>query len=146
MSEPTITDPMIKGVQHTISIDYDNCYELHREFFDMMARGLQACGHRVGIITGMREKDVYNNEDLKTKMISQLGFKPDFVHMWGQTETIGNGSLWKAQKMDDENTLMHFDDDAIGIKHFTSRQVIKTIPNHELERLQGHKDTGGAMA
>ena len=137
-------DPVLKPSQKIcISVDFENSYRDHKPFFDAMAQGLQAVGHRIGIITGMRERDVYTNEDIRAKIVSELGFKPDFIHMWGQTETIGNGGLWKAQKMDEENVMVHFDDDAIAIKRFTTRWVIKTITNDDLRRLQGQPESSG---
>jgi hypothetical protein len=67
-------------------------------------------------------------------MIAKLGFKPDFVHMWGANETIANGNLWKAQRMDQEDVLIHFDDDAREIKKYTERWVLKALNNAELPK------------
>lgn len=139
-------DPVLRPSQPiSVSIDYEHSYRDHKQFFDALAVSLQATGNRVGIITGMREKGVYreNEEDIKAKMLSELGFKPDFVCMWGQNESIGNGGLWKAQRMDDENVLVHFDVDAVAIKRFTGRWVIKTFTNDELKRLGGQPDVTG---
>lgn len=137
-------DPVLKSSQRlSISIDYESSYHAHKIFFDALAHGLQATGHRVGVITGIREKDVYTGEDMRAKILSELGFKPDFVHMWGQTETIGHGGLWKARKMDAEDTIVHFDANAISIKRFTPRNVIKIVTNDELKKLSVQPESQG---
>lgn len=113
----------------TISFDLVGCYFEHKEFFDILANALQHAGHRVGIITGEREKDPYTGEDYKEKILPQLGFKPDFFHVWGAIETIVNGNSWKAHKMHQEGVAVHFDDDAKEIKRYTDLWVIKTMTN-----------------
>lgn len=110
-------------------MDWIGAYLEHKPFFDEMAKAMQKAGHRVGIITGEREFDPYNGADKKPQILQSLGFVPDFLKLWGQNETIGNGGLWKAQKMDEEDVYVHFDDDAKDIKYFTSRWVMKTMYN-----------------
>lgn len=117
-----------------ISISTTGCYFEHKQFFDEMALGLQARGHRVGIITGIREVDPFTSEKHKEVLLSQLGFKPDFVKMWGANESIANGNLWKAMKMDEEDVLLHFDDDAKEIKRYTGRWVLKSLNSGQLNK------------
>lgn len=115
----------------TISIDLDGCYFEHKEFFDAMAIAMQEAGHRVGIITGIREKveDVRTGHvsDKRSELLGQIGFIPDFFHMWGQFETIASGSRWKVQKMIVEQVTMHFDDDATDLKKYTGGWVLKSL-------------------
>lgn len=111
----------------TISLDLYGTYFEHKEFFDIMATALQHAGHKVGIITGEREKDPYDESDFKQKILPQLGFKPDFFHVWGAVETIVNGAAWKAKKMVEEKVAVHFDDDGTDIKRYTDLWVIKTM-------------------
>lgn len=112
----------------TISFDFDS-YLQHKVYFDEMAMGMKNRGHRVGIITGVREKDPFTNEDLKAKLITQLGFNADFIRMWGQNESIANGNAWKVARMVDEDVLVHYDDDATEIKKYTDRWIIKVMLN-----------------
>lgn len=116
-----------------VSFDY-HAYQSNREFFTEFARAMQAAGNKVGIITGNRDRDVFSNEDLKEKMVKDLSFVPDFVRMWGQTETIGNGGLWKAIKMDEEDVIVHFDSDGTAIKRYTERDVFKTMDNGQRDK------------
>jgi len=111
----------------TISFDLYGTYFEYKEFFDVMAFELQKAGHKVGIITGEREMDPYTGENFKEKILPQLGFKPDFFHVWGAVETIVNGYAWKAKKMVDEKVAMHFDDDATEIKRYTDLWVMKAF-------------------
>lgn len=104
----------------TISIDYLGCYTEHKEFFDVMSAAMQAAGHRVGIITGEREKK-------RGEIEHNLGFKPDFVHLWADDEFIVNGSQWKADRMNSEEVQLHFDDDGTHMKQWTNLWVVKTL-------------------
>lgn len=114
-----------------ISIDFAGCYEEYKPFFDEMALAMQAKGHKVGIITGEREAK-------KDFIRSRLGFEPDFWALWGEYITIGNGNLWKAQRMDEFDVWVHFDDDAGEIKKYTDRWVFKSLnsgqPNKFLDQ------------
>lgn len=110
-----------------ISLAFTGCYMEHKLFFDAMATAMQAQGHRVGIITGDREKDPFSNKDLKAEMLAKIGFTPDFCHMWGATETIANGNLWKCQRLDQEDVYVHFDSDATELKKYTERWIIKVM-------------------
>ena len=104
----------------TISLDFHGCYLEHKEFFDEMAKSMQDKDHRIGIITGERES--------KREFIARhTGFMHDFVHLWGEYETISNGNLWKCQQMDKEDVLVHFDDDAKEMKKYTDRWIIKVM-------------------
>lgn len=118
----------------TISLDIGGCYTEHKEFFDALALAMQAQGHRVGIITGEREKDPYTKADNREKIKQQLGFVPDFMHLWGEYETITNGALWKAERMHQEGVGLHFDDDAREIKRYTDLWVVKTLNPGEMEK------------
>lgn len=118
----------------TISFDYQGCYLEHKEFFDAMAIAMQGAGHRVGIIAGIREKEYdYQNilRDNKKEMLAALGFEPDFVHVWGENETIANGNLWKVSKINTEGVLVHFDDDGTELKRYTDRWILKTMNSGE---------------
>lgn len=117
-----------------ISFDYGGCYPEHKLFFDEMARSMQAKGHRVGIITGERELDPYTGASIKQKIMADLGFTPDFFHMWGAYETIGSGDLWKCQKMDAEDVYLHFDDDAATMKKYTDRWVVKVLNSADTKK------------
>ena len=103
-----------------ISIDYIGCYTEHKEFFDAFAAAMQKDGHRVGIITGERESKRGEYE-------RNLGFKPDFMHLWANEEFIVNGSQWKVDKMNAEQVQLHFDDDATHMKLWTNLWVVKTL-------------------
>lgn len=65
---------------------------------------------------------------------NQLPFKLDFMFLWGESETISNGALWKAQKMDQENVLFHFDVDATDMKKMTERWIFKTLDNTSINK------------
>lgn len=123
-----------KGLSMTISMEYKGCYIEHRPFFDEMAKAMQKAGHRVGIICQIRDRDVYTNEDLRAKLIADVGFTPDFLHMWGQTESISNAYLWKVEKLQQEDVYVHFDPDAREIKKYTSRWIIKTMDNADMKK------------
>lgn len=117
-----------------ISIDYAGCYTEHKIFFDEFAKAMQKAGHRVGIITGERERDPFSGADLKEQMKKQLGFTPDFMHLWGAVETIANNNLWKCQKMDYEDVLVHFDDDAAEMKKYTGRWILKSLNSSQIKK------------
>ena len=110
-----------------ISLDYSATYLPYKEFFDEMAKAMQKTGHKVGIIAGDRERDPFSGEDLKEKLLANLGFKPDFCHMWGSTESIANGSIWKVEKMIQEQVLVHFDSDATQLKRYTDLWIFKVM-------------------
>jgi len=114
-----------------ISIDWNGCYPEHKEYFDAMALAMQKAGHRVGIITGEREKDPYNKTDKTKEILGYLGFKPDFLVLWGEYETIANGNMWKAQKLIDNQIAMHFDDDATEMKKYTDIWIVKVLNRAE---------------
>lgn len=121
----------------TISIDYHGTYLEHPAFFDAMANSMQMAGHRVGIITGVREKEYDENNRLvsrREEILRHLGFVPDFLHLWGENETIANGNIWKIHRMIEEDVEVHFDDDAREMKKLTTRQVIKTMCVGEQEK------------
>lgn len=107
-----------------ISIDFEGTYTEHRAFFNEFAKAMQNEGHKIGIITGERDKK-------KEAIKEELGFEPDFMYLWGETETIANANLWKAQKMDMEDVYLHFDDDASEIKKYTGRWTVKTLNSSE---------------
>lgn len=121
----------------TISFDYD-AYLEHKPFLDELAVLFQKAGHRVGIITGVREKEAdlqrMREIDKRKEITEALGFKADFMHLWGESEAIANGSLWKCEKMDAEDVLVHFDDDATDMKKFTDRWIMKTLNNGNLAK------------
>ena len=115
-----------------VSLDYSGTYVHYKDFFDEMARGLQKLGHKVGIISADREVDPFNGEDLRAKMLNNLGFKPDFVHIWGATETISNGNIWKVEKIIQEQVMVHFDSDARELKKYSDRWIFKVmVPGQE---------------
>jgi len=116
------------------SFDLYGTYFEYKEFFDVFAIAMQKMGNRVGIITGEREKDAFTGEDFKQKILPQLGFVPDFFHVWGAVETIVNGNSWKAQKMFEEKIAVHFDDDAKEIKRYTDLWVMKTLNPSQKEK------------
>lgn len=121
----------------TVSLEFDGCYVEHKQFFDAMAQGLQAVGHKVGIITSKRikEYDYNNNMTENDKVINEaLGFKPDFMYLWGENETIANGALWKCRKMDQENVTLHFGPDATEMKRYTDRWVVKTMDSGQVKK------------
>lgn len=111
----------------TISIDISGCYNEHKEFFDAMAISMQKQGHRVGIITGEREEK-------RAHLMSQLGFTPDFMHLWGPYETIINGYKWKVNLMHQEGVSLHFDDDATEMKKYTNLWVVKTMNSGQVKK------------
>lgn len=104
----------------TISIDLAGCYFEHKDFFDAMAKAMQKDGHRVGVITGERENK-------RAVLEKQMGFTADFLHLWGEYETIVNGNAWKVQKMATEGVALHFDDDATELKRYTTLWVVKVM-------------------
>lgn len=81
---------------------------------------MQKDGHRVGIISGNREAE-------RGKIEREIGFKPDFMYLWGDYETISNGSKWKVEKINQEGVLVHFDEDATDLKKFTDRWIFKSF-------------------
>lgn len=107
-----------------ISLDYAGCYLEHREYFDAMALGLQRMGHEVGFITGEREAK-------RNQIMGSLGFKPDFLRLWGDYETIANGNMWKVERMIEEGIAVHYDDDATEMKKYTDLWVIKVMNQGE---------------
>lgn len=111
----------------TISFDLYGCYFEHKEFFDVMAKALQATGHRVGVITGEREVDANTHRKNRPHLLSQMGFTPDFMHLWGEFETITNGNVWKVKMMVQEGVAMHFDDDAAEMKKYTDLWIVKVM-------------------
>ena len=115
-----------------ISFDLEGCYWEHKVFFDDMAKGMQKLGHKVGIIAGERAIDPFSGKDRVEELKKDLGFKPDFIHLWGENETISNGNLWKVEKIVQEEVLVHFDDDATELKKYTDRWIIKTLNSGEL--------------
>jgi len=110
-----------------ISLDWGGCYLEYRPFFDAMAIAMQKDGHQVGIITGEREPR-------RQEIVGSLGFKPDFVHLWGEFETIANGYLWKCKMLDQENVYVHFDDDATEMKKYTDRWILKSLNSGEVQK------------
>lgn len=110
-----------------ISIDWGGCYLEHKLFFDEMAKGLKSQGHEVGIITGEREHR-------RREIENSLGFKPDFMHLWGEYETIANGYLWKVEKMHEHGIGVHYDDDATFMKRYTDQWIIKVMNQSEKEK------------
>jgi hypothetical protein len=109
-----------------ISINF-NIYHEHQIFFDELAKLFQKAGNKVGIIADLRTKDPYNGTDNVARINRELDFKPDFICLWGEFETIVNGSLWKAQHMDEQDVLLHFDDSAREMKKYTSRWIVKVL-------------------
>jgi hypothetical protein len=100
-----------------ISIDWNGCYMEHKEYFDEMAKALQKAGHQVGILTGERERDPYDKRKSKRdEIMKDIGFAPDFVYLWGEYETIANGNMWKAERMVENEIMVHYDDDAAELK------------------------------
>jgi hypothetical protein len=104
----------------TVSFDYDGCYKEHKSFFDDMANAMQKAGHRVGMVTGEREAK-------REFLMGQLGFKPDFMRLWGDFETISSGAQWKIERLAEEEVNVHFDDDATELKRYTAGWIIKTM-------------------
>lgn len=115
----------------TISFDFFGAYLEHKPVFDEMARSMQSHGHRAGIIAGLREKEFDQTSrrviDNMARIKDSLGFIPNFIYLWGENETIGNGSLWKCYKLDDEDVYMHFDSNALELKKYTPRWIVKTL-------------------
>ena len=111
----------------SVSLDWNGTYLEHKMFFDCMAKAMQKDGHRVGIVTGERERR-------KQEILNSLGFTPDFIYLWGEYTAIGNSNLWKCEIMDKENILVHFDDDAKEMKKFTPRWVIKVLNTGEVSK------------
>jgi len=103
-----------------ISCDWGGCYLEHREFFDEMAVSMQMRGHKIGIISGERKAR-------EVEILGSLGFKPDFVSLWGDYESVANGYLWKCKELDKHDVLVHFDDDASEMKRYTGRWIIKVL-------------------
>lgn len=112
----------------TISFDW-NSYLNYRPFFDEILVRAKKDGHRVGVIASLREKEfvgsriVNRREEIEKEVPIQL----DFIHLWGETETISNASLWKCQKLDEEDCYFHFDPDATELKKYTDRWIFKTL-------------------
>lgn len=103
----------------TISFTFQT-YDRYKEFYDVFATSMQQQGHKVGIISGNREQE-------RVKIERRLQFKPDFMHLWGEFETISNGSKWKIEKMEQEGVLVHFDEEATELKKFTDRWIFKSF-------------------
>lgn len=110
-----------------VSIDWGGCYLEHKLYFDFMALALQGAGHNVGILTNER----INREP---EIRKSLGFKPDFMYLWGEFETIGNGAVWKAQQIIDHDIAMHHDDEASDIKKWTTRWIMKTMNSSQPDK------------
>lgn len=113
----------------TISFDWDS-YKNYKLFIDSIADSLQESGHRIGVIASLREKEFNNQNQLvdnRELILRELPFQPDFIHLWGETETIANANLWKAQKLDQEDVYFHFDPDATELKKYTDRWIFKTL-------------------
>lgn len=102
-----------------VSIDF-SIYHEHKIFFDEMAVGMQSVGHQIGFVSGMREHE-------RVRINREAGFKPDFVTLWGEEETIANGNLWKCKRLDELDVLVHFDPDASELKKYTGRWIIKVL-------------------
>ena len=120
-----------------ISLEFDGCYTEHKIFFDEMAKTMQKAGNKVGIITGRRVKeyDYTNNFVDNDKVIREyLGFKPDFMHLWGENETIANGALWICRKLDQEDVLMHFSPNGTELKRYTGRWIVKTMDSGQQKK------------
>ena len=120
-----------------ISLSINGCYWEHKIYFDEMARAMQAAGHKVGVIAGMRVKEYLGTGKVRDNVAmleKDLGFKPDFMHLWGENETIANGNLWKCEKMDQEDVLVHFDDDAFEMKKYTGRWIFKNLNSGQLNK------------
>jgi hypothetical protein len=111
----------------TISIDIGGCYTEHKEYFDAMAISMQKAGHRIGIITGEREAD-------RAKLMGMLGFTPDFMHLWGEFETIINGNNWKVSRLLKEGVALHFDDDATEMKKYTDLWIVKVMNSGQIAK------------
>lgn len=120
----------------TISFSFAGCYHEHSDFFNDMAKAMQAHGHRVGIITGGVRDGSKDQPHVYTKdeMMKQIGFTPDFVYVWGQFETISNGNIWKVERIEYENVDIHFDDDATEMKKYTSRRILKVMNSGQLNK------------
>lgn len=110
-----------------VSLDWIGCYLEHKEYFNEMAKALQAAGSQVGIITGERESK-------RAEIEKTLGFKPDFLILWANDETVVNAAVWKVQKMIDNDITVHYDDDARDMKRFTDRWVIKTMKSDDVNK------------
>ena len=119
-----------------ISFDW-NSYQNYKLFFDELLPILQDKGHKVGVIASLREKE-YNSSNVlvnnRELILRELPFEPDFIHLWGETETIGNAFLWKAQKLDEEDVYFHFDPDATELKKFTERWIFKSLDSTNLNK------------
>lgn len=115
----------------TISFDW-NSYLNYKPFFDEILLRAKKDGHRVGVISSLREKE-YNAQNIlvdnRQVILSTLPFQPDFIYLWGETETIANASLWKVEKLVFEDVYFHFDPEATEIKKYTDRWVFKTMDN-----------------
>lgn len=109
-----------------VSIDL-NTYKEYRLFFDTLADAMQKQGHSVGIITGHRETE-------REKIMEELYFEPDFMYLWGETETIANANLWKCEKMDQEDVFVHFDEEARELKRYTDRWVFKSLNSSQPDK------------
>lgn len=107
-----------------ISFDWGGAYLETKPFFDAMAIAMKKEGHQVGIITGERESR-------RQEIINSLGFEADFVHLWGEYESIANGYLWKCKMLDQEDVYVHFDDDATEMKKYTPRWILKALNSGE---------------
>lgn len=110
-----------------VSIDWDGCYLQHKPFFDEMARSMIAAGNEVGILTGERDHK-------RQQILQSLGFVPSFIYMWGNEETITNGYQWKAEMMAVHDIAVHFDDDAVNLKMWTPRWVMKVMNNADINK------------
>jgi len=117
-----------------VSIELHGCYWEHKIFFDEMAKGMQKAGHKVGVITGERDTDPFSGKDMRAEILTNLGFKPDFLHLWGQTQTIANVSLWVVEKMIEEDVYLHFSPNGRELKKYTDRWVVKTMDSGQKDK------------
>lgn len=99
-----------------------------------MAKGMQKLGHKVGVITGERETDPFTGKDIRAEIVKNLGFKPDFLYLWGHNETIANGHFWIVENMIKEDVYLHFSSDARELKKYTDRWVVKTLDSGQKDK------------
>lgn len=117
-----------------VSLELHGCYWEHKIFFDEMAKGMQKQGHQVGVITGERETDPFSGKDNRAEILKNLGFKPDFLYLWGHNETIANGNLWIVERMIKEDVYLHFSPNARELKKYTDRWVVKTLDSGQMRK------------
>lgn len=90
-----------------IAIDLDGTAWKHRQFFSDIVKGLQAAGHKVGILTAHN----WALQEADLKLFQARGFnKPDFYYAKTAEEAGIPSRTWKLTQMKKHEIDFLFDD------------------------------------